>query len=226
MSHVLTEVGYAVYLEGDLPHARSLLEEALAIRRELEDRRGIAWALTHLAEVADAQRDPPAASAYLEEAMAVWHPLGFQYAIAWSLHKQGRITQHRGDLGAAQTCFAESLSMWQELENKHGITECLEGLAAAAAEEGGYHHPLRGHPPSPWVPGAARACRLFGAAEALREAGGWPLAPVHRAEYERHVAAVRDTLGETAFAVAWAQGRALPLERALALAREERWARK
>jgi len=40
------------------------------------------------------------------------------------------------------------------------------------------------------------------------------------------VAAVRDTLGETAFAAAWAQGRALPLERALALALEERWARK
>ena len=79
--------------------------------------------------------------------------------------------------------------------------------------------------PPPWV-GAARACRLFGAAEALREAGGWPLAPAHRPEYEHQVAAVRDTLGETAFAAAWAQGRALPLERALALALEERWARK
>jgi hypothetical protein len=77
-----------------------------------------------------------------------------------------------------------------------------------AAVAGGHGHP-------------ERACRLFGAAAALREAGGWPLAPVYRGEYERQVAAVRDTLGEKAFTAAWAEGRAMAPEQAIeyALAR-------
>jgi hypothetical protein len=63
-----------------------------------------------------------------------------------------------------------------------------------------------------------RAARLFGAAEALREAIGTPLPPADRAEHDRSVAAVRTALGEEAFAAAWAEGRALTLEHAVAFA--------
>jgi hypothetical protein len=62
--------------------------------------------------------------------------------------------------------------------------------------------------------------RVFGAAEALREAQGRPLPPVERADYEREVGAVRAVLGEEAFAAAWAAGRAMTLEQVILFALE------
>jgi hypothetical protein len=77
---------------------------------------------------------------------------------------------------------------------------CLEGLAAVASGE----------------EQAEQAARLFGAAEALRESMGTPLPPVYRACHERHVAAARRACGAAAFAAAWAVGRALSLDEAVA----------
>src|SRR5262245_15581222 len=60
-----------------------------------------------------------------------------------------------------------------------------------------------------------------GAAAALREAIGVPLRPTDRAVHDRGLAAARAGLGEAAFAIAWAAGRAMPLEQAVADALEE-----
>ena len=62
----------------------------------------------------------------------------------------------------------------------------------------------------------AWAARLWGRALALREAMGAPISPVERASYERSVAAARALLGEKAFAAAWAEGRNMTPEQALA----------
>jgi hypothetical protein len=64
------------------------------------------------------------------------------------------------------------------------------------------------------MPGAA--VQLWSAAEALREIIGALMYPVDRDEYAQAVAAARNQMGETAFAAAWAEGRALTLEAALA----------
>jgi hypothetical protein len=67
-----------------------------------------------------------------------------------------------------------------------------------------------------------RAARLFGVAEALREILGVPVLrhslsiPALRGTYERDVAAIRAALGAEACGAAWAAGRALPLEDAVA----------
>jgi hypothetical protein len=65
-----------------------------------------------------------------------------------------------------------------------------------------------------------RAAWLCGAAGGLRTAIGAPLPPAERALYERAVADARAALGDDAFAVAWAHGHALSLERAIAEALE------
>jgi len=59
------------------------------------------------------------------------------------------------------------------------------------------------------------AARLWGAAEALREAIGAPMPPVYRATYEQAVALARAQVGEEAFAAAWAEGLAMPLEQTI-----------
>jgi hypothetical protein len=55
----------------------------------------------------------------------------------------------------------------------------------------------------------------------LRSTIGTPLPPSARATYDRAVAAVREALGADAFAAAWAEGQALPLEEAIAEALTE-----
>jgi hypothetical protein len=66
-----------------------------------------------------------------------------------------------------------------------------------------------------------RATRLFGAAEALSETTGAPLPPTERALYDRALTAVRDRLSGAVFALAWAEGRTMPPEQAIAYALEE-----
>ena len=66
-----------------------------------------------------------------------------------------------------------------------------------------------------------QAARLGGASEALREANDIVIPPIDRAPYEGSVAAVRSQLDEATFAAAWAEGRAMTLEQAVAYALEE-----
>jgi hypothetical protein len=101
--------------------------------------------------------------------------------------------------------FAESLALCRALGSQRCIAFCLAGLAGVA---GGAGQP-------------EQAARLFGAVEALLEAVDGHMWPADRADYERSVAAVRAALSADAFAAAWAEGRAMPLERAMCVALEE-----
>jgi non-specific serine/threonine protein kinase len=59
------------------------------------------------------------------------------------------------------------------------------------------------------------AARLLGTAAALRQTGGLAADPAYRAINEQDEATIRAALGEAAFATAWSEGQAMPLEDAL-----------
>jgi uncharacterized protein (DUF2236 family) len=65
-----------------------------------------------------------------------------------------------------------------------------------------------------------RAARLFGAVESLLEAIGMAgrMDPSDQKELDHYVAAARGKLDEAAFAKAWAAGRAMTSEQAIAFA--------
>jgi hypothetical protein len=62
----------------------------------------------------------------------------------------------------------------------------------------------------------------LGVAEALRQTIGAPLIQAEREELDQDIIATRSQLGEEAFQSAWAQGRAMTLEQAIAFAMDER----
>lgn len=66
-----------------------------------------------------------------------------------------------------------------------------------------------------------RATRLWGKAEALRDAVHVPIPPIEYLDYESSLAPVRERLGEKAFAAAWAEGQTMTLERVLSARGEE-----
>jgi hypothetical protein len=68
-----------------------------------------------------------------------------------------------------------------------------------------------------------RAARLLGAAQALIENTDAVIGPAERIEVERDLSAVRTQVGEATFTSAWAEGRAMTLEQAIAYALEDDW---
>jgi hypothetical protein len=111
---------------------------------------------------------------------------------------------HQGDPVQAATCFAEGLALSREIGYRYGIAFNLAGMAGVAA--------AGGRP--------ERSARLFGAAQALFDAMGQVVELVDRIEYDRNREIARAQLGGEAFAAAWAAGRALSLEQAIAGALE------
>jgi predicted ATPase/DNA-binding XRE family transcriptional regulator/uncharacterized protein HemY len=198
----LGNLGQAVFLLGDNEQAILLHEEALTLRRDLGNKRGIAESLNELGLVAWSRRDYDQAAALHEESLALRRELGHKGGIAVSLSNLAEVKIAQGAYDPATELLEQSLELSQVLGDKQVIAYCLEGLATIAAVGGA----------------PRRAAELFGAAEALRERIGLPLPPPARANYDQSTAAARAALGEDAFVASWSQGRALPPDRAVALA--------
>jgi tetratricopeptide (TPR) repeat protein len=180
-----------------------VLEESLAIRRDLGDRFGIALSLSNLGHVALDQGDFPAARALLEEGLAIRRDLGDRFSIATSLSNLGLVALHESDYAGARALLGESLAIRRELGDQFGIPATLEGLAAVVASQRD----------------SMRAALIWGATERSRAEIGAPLPPSERSDHDRHVAAARIASGdEAAFDRAWQEGRSLTLDQAVDLA--------
>jgi predicted ATPase/transcriptional regulator with XRE-family HTH domain len=198
----LHTLGWIAFWQGEYGRAAALLEEALTLLRNLGHAPGSALALDSLGRVAHVQGAYGRAVALVEESLSLRRELGHRWGIANSLHNLGRLAYTQGEYRRAAALQEEGLLLSSNINARDLVADGLEGLACVAA--------ARRLP--------QRAALLGGAAETLREALGIPLTPDKRADHEQAVQAIRVVLGEGAFAAAWAEGRALPLDEAIALA--------
>jgi predicted ATPase/DNA-binding SARP family transcriptional activator/Tfp pilus assembly protein PilF len=192
--------------QGHIQTARSRYQDGLTIQHELGDTWTTAQLLNNLGEVARCEGDYARAKPLYEESLARFTALGTTGDMARSLHNLAYIAHAQGHGDQATTLFKESLRLFQERGNRRGITECLIGLVAICLM----------HKQQPQ--GAEWAVQLLGMAEAQFQAIGAAMWPADRLEYGRTVAAGRGALGEVAFAAAWAEGRTMSLEQAVAVA--------
>lgn len=146
------------------------------------------------------QVDDVRAATRYEEALALFRGLGDRRGVAAALDNLGNVAQERAEPARAAALLGESLALFDEIGDPTGVANTLEALATTAGA---------------WLD-PARTARLFAAADALREAIETPVPMNKRVEHERDVADVRARLGEAGFAAAWAVGRALRWERAIA----------
>jgi non-specific serine/threonine protein kinase len=185
--------------QGDPAIARSLLEESVAISREIGDRYTLALVLVTLGRTVAVAGDPVAARPILEEGGTIFRELGDQYGQALSLNNLGLAAFRVGDYGRATALYKEGVALFWQVEERIFTVRCVEELAWVTCRQGNY----------------GRATRLFGAAEAQREAFGASMPPAARAEHDHHVADARAQLAEAAFAAAYAEGRAMTLKQAV-----------
>jgi predicted ATPase len=198
----LNNLGILEGTENRLESARSLFEESLALRRAIGDEYGIGETLGNLGLVTRYQHDLASAVRYLDESLELGRRLGDKMSLTIGLNNLGWVSLEQGQVIRATELFRESLDLAQHIAQWPVGVECLAGLASIAVARG----QLR------------RAVRLFGASEALAETTDYELPPEDHARIDRQLAAVREQLGELAFNVAWADGKALSVAEAIDLA--------
>lgn len=237
-----TEWARVAIEQGQYEHAHALLEDGLLLYQELGDQQRVGWVrflqawllflwqqnqllARHLVEQVLAHfrglgstlysaaplgllglmhlkdGDLPGSRPLLEESLAIGKQAGVEIDLVPVTFGLARLSALQGDEATAYRLYQESLTLlFTFTVYQENISAGLEGLAVL---EGG-----RGKP--------GQAARLWGAAEALREALKTPMHPVHRASFKQALTLARTTLGEQAFAAAWEEGRSMTAEQALA----------
>ena len=205
IANSLSNLGMAAFALGDYPTTRSLYEQSLIIRQELNDKNGIAISLINLGRAAIELGDHSSALPLIEESLAIYRALGDEVGIARSFNQLGNVALLQGDLPTARSLLKESLTRFRKLGYRQGFSESLEAFAFLAVKE----------------ERSERAVLLWSITAVLRDAIGSIWSPLNRALQEAALADARAKLGESAFAAAWAVGRAMTWEQAAAYALEE-----
>lgn len=176
----------------------------LAIYRELNNERGIAWALFDLGLAARDRGNNDDALALHEQSLAIFRRVGYRWGSAWTLWNLGVLAHRRGDDARARDHFTESLELYRSRDDRRGIAQCLEGLAAIL-----------------FVAGRLReSARVLSAADALRAGLGAPLTVSDRREYDRTLEGLKAALTPAEFDEEWRIGRTIELDAAIQVALE------
>ena len=125
----LSAAGALAYLQSDFAAANAWHEESLAIRRQLNNQRGIATSLSNLGVVACNHQEFARARALFGESLSILRQLGDPSGVAIALGNLGRAANEEGDYTAARAWLEESLAIKRELGNRAGIASTLHSLA-------------------------------------------------------------------------------------------------
>ena len=136
LTKTLSAAGNLAWHQTDYPAARSLLEESLAISRDLGDRGGIASSLNNLGNVAIEQGDYPTARTLYEESLSIRRELGDRRNIAAVLGNLGIIAYEQGDLTASRALSEEALTISRELGDQGRVADALNNLGNVAFDQG------------------------------------------------------------------------------------------
>jgi predicted ATPase len=240
--YALNGAGVLAWFLGDFDRAEALWQESLSLFQALGDRTRIAYAFGNLGLIGDAREDYKQATASYEQALALFRELGDQTYISFMLGNLGLIAYFQKDYPRATTLIEEALAMSRALGDRNSIAMTLGNLGLVAFAQGDYERATALHEEAlslgwhstnrPWLARGienfaliaaatgdpARAVRLFGAAAALRARLGASLTSNDRAVNQRYIGEASERLGDDAFAQAWDEGEAMPLDEAIAYA--------
>jgi tetratricopeptide (TPR) repeat protein len=242
---LLDAAATVAYFQGDYASSRSFCERRLAFSREAGDVWGVAWALFLLGMLASEDQDHEQAIRCAQESRAAARTIGDGWLTACALLVPGYVARDRGDFEESARWFSESLALYRVAGDLWGQASCLNNLGTLRLCQGLHQEAMAlcreglilcqesaDRCGVGWLvqvlAGASaaegmfeRAARLMGMADGTLESTGGSLPPLWRDIADRAAAACRAALGEEAFAAAWAEGRAMTLEQAIAYALEE-----
>ena len=181
--------------KSDVPKAVSLLEQSVAIFRELGDDPGIArclWALSQCYIYMD-QIDLSVST--LQEAIELFRRLGDRFGLGWALFVRTVLAIQLNDMLVAGPSGAESLRIFADANDVTGVALVLDALAQVSRRAGD----------------ALRAATLEGASAAHEVASGAGLASVVAIREGWRAKAARADDEQAA----WTEGQAMSIQRAV-----------
>ena len=136
----LQGVGDNAYIQCDYPAAQALFEEALAIYRDLDDRRSVATVLISIGEVATEVGDYDLAPVLFEQAYHIAAELARAgddpAGLARALTQMGFGALRAGDLVQAQARLEEGLLAYRRADDQLGEALAASGLGEIAVRTG------------------------------------------------------------------------------------------
>lgn len=206
IAYTLRTLGSVMRDCGRYEQAAQVLDESVAIYNEIADLHGAAIALCELGNVAWRCGDHQQATRYLEESLGLFQGFGDTNGLAYVELGLGDLARLRCNLAQAKLHYTASLLKFSEMQwEKLNTAKSIRKLAEIAILEGQL----------------SRAVQLLGAAEAIQRQVRIALAPVDQVECDQMVIMARTHFGAAAFDAAWAEGRALTAEQAIAYALED-----
>jgi len=197
----LNSLGITYGYHGDLSTARSLLEDSVALCRELGHEQRLAAALTNLGLVETIAGDLDRATHVLREAVALDQEQGDLLGLVLDKNALTMVSLRAGRTQEARDLLLSTLDYVISAGNSDILSATLELAACTAAE--------LGEP--------RRAARLAGAAEAVRQAAGMPIAEPDAVLLERFLGPARATMTRAGWEAEYGAGRALSQEQAATL---------
>ena len=212
MANSLHNLGAVAYETHDYPTAQQFFEETLALRREIEDKVGLTHTLHSLGLLACDQGDLSLARAWHSEGLALAQAIGATPSIALELFGLGRVALMDAvanptpdHIAEANRLLRESLLLRYEYGSHLSMASNLIALARLAVVVGQF----------------TRAGQWLGTAVGILNTKQAKMREEVLNIYEQTIPLTRTALGKTAFEAAWAEGKAMGLEQAIAYALEQ-----
>ena len=131
----LCSAGYLAHMQADFERARRLLQESLALYRELGDEEGTARSLHYLGWI-DIDDDIERARRLLEESLEINRRVGSKRELAMVLHALATMTLETGEQERLRALFEESEALYRESGDIQGLSASLGAQGRAALVEG------------------------------------------------------------------------------------------
>lgn len=127
--------GWLVRGEGDPHRAGALIEESVALFRELGDTWGVAWALGGLGMALRDQDQFDPARKVLADSIALCDKLGDRWILTSVRMNLGLVAYRQGNYAEARSHFETCLELQREIGDKRQLTNLYKNLALAAMNQ-------------------------------------------------------------------------------------------
>ncbi|HET9911999.1 MAG TPA: tetratricopeptide repeat protein [Anaerolineales bacterium] len=137
---VLMQAASLAFVQSDYPAMQPLAEEALSIWRELGEsgKRGLAFTLGRLGDMAAETGNYDQALTYLHEALDIYRELNDVHSTSFILLLSGWTLMRTGDLRQAQVYLEEALSLSQASNDQRNLAFSFSSLGEVAIRRGLY----------------------------------------------------------------------------------------
>jgi CHAT domain-containing protein len=130
---------------GDYDQAIDLQQQAIALRRQLQDQSGVATALTALGNTHNRRQDREEAIAAYEEALEIWQALDNRAETAHVLDRLGNFYSVTSQIQSAIDVYEQSLAIKRANDDRSGEAEVLRYLGIAHRTLSNYPQAIEFH---------------------------------------------------------------------------------